>query len=40
MNRVMSGAFPNTISEVVYQKWQFTPAMTGRLALALLWDGA
>lgn len=35
MNRVMSGAFPNTVSGVIYQKWQFEPAMTGRLALAL-----
>ena len=35
MNRVMSGAFPGTVSGVIYQKWQFEPAMTGRLALAL-----
>ena len=31
MNRVKSGAYPNTISEVVYQPGQFTPAMTGWL---------
>lgn len=31
MNRVKSGAYPNTISEVIYQSGQFTPAMTGWL---------
>lgn len=31
MNRVESGRFPNTIREVVYQRGQFTPAMTGKL---------
>ena len=31
MNRVKSGAYPNTISEVIYQAGQFTPAMTGWL---------
>ena len=31
MNRVKSGAYPNTISEVIYQSAQFTPAMTGWL---------
>lgn len=31
MNRVKSGAYPNTISEVIYQSRQFTPAMTGWL---------
>lgn len=35
LNRVQSSRFPNTISGVIYQAWQFTPAMTGRLALAL-----
>ena len=40
MNRVMSGAFPSTISGVIYQPWQFEPAMTGRLALALARDDA
>lgn len=32
MNRVASGRFPNTIQEVIYQRGQFTPAMTGKLA--------
>lgn len=40
INRVMSGAFPDTVSGVIYQKWQFEPAMTGRLALALARDDA
>lgn len=31
MNRVKSGAYPNTISEVIYQSGQFMPAMTGWL---------
>lgn len=31
MNRVNSGSYPNTISEVIYQSGQFTPAMTGWL---------
>lgn len=31
MNRVASGRFPNTIKEVIYQRGQFTPAMTGKL---------
>lgn len=31
MNRVNSGRFPNTIKEVIYQRGQFTPAMTGKL---------
>ena len=31
MNRVKSEAYPNTISEVIYQSGQFTPAMTGWL---------
>ena len=35
INRMMSGAFPNTLSGVVYQKNQFEPVSTGRLALAL-----
>ncbi len=29
MNRVRSGSYPNTISEVIYQSGQFGPAMTG-----------
>lgn len=31
MNRVKSGSYPNTISDVIYQSGQFTPAMTGWL---------
>ena len=31
MNRGASGRFPNTIKEVLYQRGQFTPAMTGKL---------
>ena len=32
MNRVKSGRFPNTLESVIYQRGQFTPAMTGKLA--------
>lgn len=35
MNRVYSASFPNTISEVIYQSGQFTPASSGTLASAL-----
>ena len=35
MNRVASSSFPNTISEVIYQSGQFTPAYSGTLASAL-----
>ena len=35
MNRVRSGSYPNSISAVIYQGGQFTPAFTGRLATAL-----
>lgn len=35
LNRVESGRFPNTIREVIYQRGQFTPAMTGKLARVL-----
>ena len=31
MNRVKSGIYPNSISEVIYQSGQFGPAMTGWL---------
>ena len=31
MNRVRSGSFPNTITEVIYQSGQFGPAMSGWL---------
>lgn len=40
MNRVMSGAFPDTVSGVIYQRGQFEPASTGRLAVALANDRA
>ncbi|MCM1048452.1 MAG: cell wall hydrolase [Clostridiales bacterium] len=32
MNRVRSGAYPNTISGVIYASGQFTPAMSGKVA--------
>lgn len=35
MNRVRSNKFPNTITEVVYQKNQFSPVGSGRLAVIL-----
>jgi hypothetical protein len=35
LNRVYSASFPNTISEVIYQSGQFTPASSGALASAL-----
>lgn len=35
LNRVASASFPNSISEVVYQAGQFTPAYSGALASAL-----
>lgn len=35
MNRVYSSLFPNTISEVIYQSGQFTPAYSGSLDSAL-----
>ena len=35
MNRVRSGSFPNSISGVVYQSGQFTPASSGKLARVL-----
>lgn len=31
LNRVKDSRFPNTIEGVVYQNWQFTPAMNGSL---------
>lgn len=40
MNRVMSSVFPSTVVEVIYQKRQFSPAGSGRLALALARDDA
>lgn len=35
LNRVASSSFPDTISEVIYQSGQFTPAYSGGLASAL-----
>ena len=35
MNRVRSGQFPNSITEVVYQSGQFSPVASGRLAAVL-----
>lgn len=35
MNRVQSGSFPDSISGVVYQKGQFTPAASGKLSRVL-----
>ncbi len=32
MNRLKSGAYPNTIHSVIYASGQFTPAMTGKVA--------
>lgn len=35
INRVLSSVYPNTVVGVIYQKSQFTPAGSGRLATAL-----
>ena len=35
INRVLSSRYPNTVSGVIYQPYQFSPAGSGRLALAL-----
>lgn len=35
MNRVLSSVYPNTVSGVIYQKYQFSPVGSGRLALAM-----
>lgn len=35
INRVLSSVYPNTLVEVIYQRSQFSPAGSGRLALAL-----
>ncbi len=40
INRVMSGAFPDTVVGVIYQNRQFAPVASGRLALALMRDDA
>ncbi len=35
MNRINSASFPNTLTEVLYQPYQFSPVMSGRFALVL-----
>lgn len=35
MNRVMSSQFPGTVAGVIYERGQFAPVASGRLALAL-----
>ena len=35
MNRVLSAVFPDTVVGVIYQRKQFSPVASGRLALAL-----
>ncbi|MBR5577358.1 MAG: cell wall hydrolase [Lachnospiraceae bacterium] len=40
INRVLSGVFPDTVVGVIYQKNQFSPVASGRLALALAEDRA
>ena len=40
INRMLNGAFPDTITGVIYQKNQFSPAGSGSLALALAQDRA
>ena len=39
MNRVRSGEYPNSVSEVIYQSGQFGPAMTGWLDSVLASGG-
>ena len=35
INRVLSSVYPDTVTGVIYQKYQFSPVGSGRLALAL-----
>lgn len=35
INRLLSSRYPDTISGVIYQPWQFSPVASGRYALAL-----
>lgn len=35
INRVLSSVYPNTMTGVIYQKYQFSPVGSGRLALAM-----
>ena len=39
MNRVKSSSYPDTITDVIYQSGQFTPAMTGWLDSVLASGG-
>lgn len=40
INRVLSSKYPNTVSGVIYQNKQFSPAASGRLSLALEFNKA
>ena len=35
INRVLSSRYPNTVTGVIYQKYQFSPTLNGHLASAL-----
>lgn len=35
INRMLSSVYPDTVTGVIYQAWQFSPVASGRLALAL-----
>ena len=35
INRVLSSVYPNTVTGVIYQKYQFSPVGSGRLAIAM-----
>lgn len=35
INRVLSSVYPDTITGVIYQRKQFSPVASGRLAIAL-----
>ena len=40
INRVLSSKYPNTVTGVIYQSYQFSPVNDGHLALALAEDRA
>lgn len=40
INRLLSSVYPNTMTGVIYQKSQFSPVGSGRLAIALAEDRA
>lgn len=40
INRVLSPVYPSTVTGVIYQKYQFSPVLSGRLAYALSVDKA